>query len=336
MKYGIVTVFPPAQAALDNLRLAEDAGFDYLWVTDSHVLWNECYSLLGWLAGMSRSDTMRFGTMVTNPVSRDPITVASAFATLNQITGGRVECGLGRGDSVVRVLNRRPGTVAATEAAAILIRELAGGRTAQVDESDVRLPWVEPNRFPVYLAAYGPRMLEVAGGSGDGVIIECADPTFISWALDHFRRSAHQAGRDPSQLSVIVSTATYISSDKAAARNKVRSLGALVGNHIAEVMRNSGPDVFPPEIRGMIERRGEYNYHQHAVSGAAHADYVTDDVVDRLCIVGSSDECAQKLRELEALGVTHVNFYAQVDDFDAQMRTYGREVLPVMRAGAAR
>jgi len=336
MKYGIVTVFPPVEAALDNLRLAEDAGFDYMWVTDSHVIWNECYSLLGWLAGVSRSDTMRFGTMVTNPVTRDPIVLASAFATLNQITGGRVECGLGRGDSVVRVLNRRPGTVAATEAAANLIRTLARGEAAALDGSDVRLPWVKPNRFPVYIAAYGPRMLEVAGRSGDGLIIECADPTFISWALDHFRRSAREAGRDPSELSVIVSTATYVSDDKAAARDKVRALGALVGNHIAEVMRNSGPDVFPPEIKLMIERRGEYDYHQHVMSGAAHAEYVADDVVDRLCIVGSAEECAERLRGLEALGVTHVNFYAQVDDFDAQMRTYGRDILPGMRVSAAR
>lgn len=335
MKYGIVTVFPPVQSALANLRLAEDAGFDYIWVTDSHVIWNECFSTLGWLAGMSRSDAMRFGTMVTNPVSRDPITVASAFATLNQITGGRVECGLGRGDSVVRVLNRRPGTVAATEAAARLIRTLARGEVAQVDGSDVRLPWVEPNQFPVYVAAYGPKMLEVAGRTGDGVIIECADPVFLTWALGHFRRGARDAGRDPSQLRVIISTASYISDDKAAARDKVRSLGAIVGNHIAEVLRNSAPDVFPPEIKGMIERRGEYDYHQHVVSGASHADYVKDEVVDRLCIVGSADECAERLRGLEALGVTHVNFYAQIDDFDAQMRLYGREILPALRMNAA-
>jgi probable F420-dependent oxidoreductase len=336
MKFGIVTVFPPVENALANLRLAEEAGFDQLWVTDSHVIWNECYSLLGWLVGQSRSDGMRFGTMVTNPVTRDPIVIASAFATLNQITGGRVECGLGRGDSVVRVLNRRPGTVSATEAAANLIRALASGDATTVDGAEVRLDWVTPNRLPVYVAAYGPRMLEVAGRSGDGVIIECADPVFINWALDHFRRSALEAGRDPKRLSVVVSTATYVSQDKAAARNKVRALGALVGNHIAEVIRNVGPEAFPPEIKAIVERRVEYDYHQHVVSGASHANYVSDDVVDRLCIVGTADECAERLRGLEALGVTHVNFYGQVDDFEEQMRTYGRDILPAMRMSAAR
>jgi 5,10-methylenetetrahydromethanopterin reductase len=97
MKFGIVSLFPPARSALDKMRLAERLGFDTFWVCDSHVIWNECYSLLGWLIGQSRDDRIQFGTMVTNPVSRDPIVVASAFATLQDLTDGRMLCGIGRG-----------------------------------------------------------------------------------------------------------------------------------------------------------------------------------------------------------------------------------------------
>lgn len=336
MKFGIVSVFPPAQSALGLMRLAEDAGFDYFWVCDSHVIWNETYSLLGWLTGMSRDPEMRFGTMVTNPVSRDPIVVASAFATLNQVTGGRVECGIGRGDSVVRVLNRRPANVAATEQAADLIRRLGSGEAATVDGAEVRLEWARSGPLKVYVAAYGPRMLRVAGHVGDGVVIECADPHFISWALEHVRAGAREAGRDPDALKVVVSTATYMSADRAKGRQKVRALGAVVGNHIAEVLRNGGPGSMPAEIAAMVAKRGEYDYHQHVVEGAEHASYVPDEWIDRLCIVGSPDECAARLRGLEALGVTHVNFYAQVEDFDAQMRAYGREVLPGLRSPSPR
>ncbi len=334
MKFGIISVFPPAQSALGLLRLAEDEEFDHLWVCDSHVIWNECYSLLGWLAGMSRKPSMRFGTMVTNPVSRDPIVVASAFATLNQITGGRVECGLGRGDSVVRVLNRRPANVAATEQAAELIRRLGSGEPATVDGSEARIEWAA-GRLPVYVAAYGPRMLQVAGRAGDGVIIECADEHFITWALENVRRGAREAGRDPASLSVVVSTSTYISDDKAKARDKVRTLGAVVGNHIAEVMRNSGPESMPPEMAAIVAQRSEYDYHKHVVQGAEHASYISDEVFARLCIVGAATECVEKLRRLEAIGVTHVNFYAQTDDFEEHMRTYGREILPRLRMGSA-
>lgn len=277
---------------------------------------------------------MRFGTMVTNPVSRDPIVIASAFATLNQVTGGRVECGIGRGDSVVRVLHRRPATVAATEDAVTLIRALGGGEPAEIDGSEVRLDWVRSGPLPVYVAAYGPRMMEVAGRAGDGVILECADPYFIRWALAHVRRGAEQAGRDPDRIKVVVSTATYVSKDRAYARDKVRALGAVVGNHIAEVLQNNGPDSLPPELALMVEKRSEYDYQQHVVAGASHADYVADEVIDRLCIVGSEEECVERLRGLEGLGVTHVNFYAQVDDFAEQMRIYGRNILPRLRSAA--
>ena len=332
LSFGIISVFPPAASALHWLRLAEEQDFDYFWVCDSHVIWNECYSLLGWLVGNSGSPTMRFGTMVTNPVSRDPVVLASAFATLNDVTGGRVECGIGRGDSAVRVLNRRPATVASTEAAAALIRALGSGDPAEVDGSEVRFEWAPSAALPVYVAAYGPRMLEMAGRVGDGVIIECADPFFIGWALEHVRRGARQAGRDPSRLKVVASTATYVSEDRALARDKVRALGAVVGNHVAEVLRNSGPASMPAELASMIASRGEYNYHQHVVAGASHADYVADEFIDRLCIVGTADECVGRARALEALGVTHLNFYAQVEDFDAQMRLYGREILPRLRS----
>lgn len=171
MKFGIVSVFPPPGDALEKLRLIERLGFDTFWVTDSHVIWNECFSLLGWLVGQSTSDRTEFGTMVTNPVSRDPIVVASAFATLQEVSGGRMLCGIGRGDSVVRVLKRRPATVAATEHAATVIKTLGSGEPMEIDERGVQLGWAPRRPLPVYVAAYGPRMLQVAGRVGDGVII---------------------------------------------------------------------------------------------------------------------------------------------------------------------
>jgi alkanesulfonate monooxygenase SsuD/methylene tetrahydromethanopterin reductase-like flavin-dependent oxidoreductase (luciferase family) len=134
---------------------------------------------------------------------------------------------------------------------------------------------------------------------------------------------------------VVISTSTYVSNDKTTARDKVRSFGAVVGNHIAEVLRNAGQDSLPRELAVIVDDRSAYDYREHVVPGASHADYIGDDVIDRLCIVGSTEECAERLHGLEALGVTHVNFYAQVDDFDAQMRTYGREIIPGLRTPAS-
>lgn len=332
LKFGIVNIFPPARSALARLKLAERLDFDTFWICDSHVIWNECYSLMGWLVAQSHEAGLQFGTMVTNPISRDPIVVASAFATLQELSGGRMLCGIGRGDSAVRVLKRRPATVAATELATTVIRDLASGARIQVEGVDVQLEWASRARVPVYVAAYGPKMLRVAGRSGDGVIIECADPHYIAWCLDHVRAGAVEAGRDPTELAVICSTETFVSNDLEFAREQVRPLGSVVGNHVAEVLRNSGPDSMPPELAAFIADRPQYDYLQHAHKGAEHSKYVPDDIIDRLCLIGTVENCINRLKELSKLGVTHVNFYAQTDDYDTQMEIYAQQVIPQFRA----
>jgi probable F420-dependent oxidoreductase len=332
LKFGIVNVFPPARSALERLRLAERLGFDTFWICDSHVIWNECFSLMGWLLAQSHQERLELGTMVTNPISRDPIVVASSFATLQDLSGGRMLCGIGRGDSAVRVLKRRPATVAATELATTIIRGLASGEPIQVDGVDVQLEWASRSRLPVYVAAYGPKMLRVAGRVGDGVIIECADPHYIAWCLDHVRQGAIEAGRDPAQLSVICSTSTYVSNDLRRAREQVRPLGSVVGNHVAEVLGNNGPESMPPELAAFVAHRPQYDYLQHVHKGAEHSKYVPDEIIDRLCLIGSAENCVTRLRELSKLGVTHVNFYAQTDDYDDQMEIYAQKVIPQFRA----
>ncbi len=332
MKFGIINIFPPAHAALDNMRLAERLDFDTFWVTDSHVIWNECYSTLGWLVGQRRSDRLQLGTMVTNPVSRDPLVVASALATLQELSGGRMMCGIGRGDSSVRVLKRPPGSVKAFDAAASMIRTLTHGGPVEIEGVTAQLEWVTSPGVPLYVAAYGPRMLELAGRIGDGVIIECADPHYITWALERVHRGARAAGKDHKDLKVISTTATFVADDLAVARNQVRSFGAMVGNHVAEVLRNNGQGSLPPELEAIIADRPEYDYLQHIKSDTHHSRYVADDVIDRLCIVGPPERCADRIRTLADLGVTHVNFYAQTDNYGAQMEIYGREIIPELRS----
>jgi probable F420-dependent oxidoreductase len=333
VEFGIVNIFPPPRSAVERLRLAEQHGFDRLWIPDSHVIWSECFTQLGWLGALARPGTLRFGTMVTNPATRDPIVIASALATLQQLSGGRILCGLGRGDSAVRVLKRRPATVAALERAVGVIRSLTRGESVEVDGDPVRLPWASAETaVPVFVAAYGPRMLALAGRVADGLILECADVHYVTWALERVRESAVEAGRDLADFEVILSTATFVSADRAAAREQVRPQGAVVGNHVAEVMRNVGPASLPAELERFVGGRSGYDYEQHARLDAAQADYVSDEMVDRLCIVGDAADCVRKILELAALGVTSVNFYAQTDDFDAQMATYAGDVIPHVAA----
>src|SRR5436190_22679343 len=133
------------------MRAAEDAGFDQFWLFDSHLIWQDCYSKLGWLIGLSRSETMEFGTLVTNPVSRDPTVTASAFATLAEITGNRLICGIGRGDSVVRVMKRKPAKLADLEHAVKVVRTLLSGKTMELEGVEVQMEWANAE-VPVYIA----------------------------------------------------------------------------------------------------------------------------------------------------------------------------------------
>jgi alkanesulfonate monooxygenase SsuD/methylene tetrahydromethanopterin reductase-like flavin-dependent oxidoreductase (luciferase family) len=131
---------------------------------------------------------------------------------------------------------------------------------------------------------------------------------------------------------VISSTATYVGDDIELARQQVRPFGAVVGNHIAEVLRNTGANSLPAELEAIVKNRPDYDYYQHVHTGTAQADYVPDEILDRLCIVGSPAQCRERLQQLQDVGVTHVNFYGQTANYEQQMRLYADQIIPGFRA----
>src|ERR1700756_5243417 len=126
MKFGI-TIKPDmaVERIVALTRQAEASEFQYGWVFDSHVLWLEPYPLLTLMAANTKN--MRLGTCVTNPAVRDMTVTASLFATLNLISGGRMELGIGRGDSSRRVLGKKPVTWAQLKDSVKTFRELTSG-----------------------------------------------------------------------------------------------------------------------------------------------------------------------------------------------------------------
>src|SRR5499425_154284 len=149
-------------------RQAEKAGFEYGWIFDSHVLWMEPYPLLTLMATNTRR--MRLGTCVTNPAVRDMTITASLFATLNLISDGRMELGIGRGDSSRRVMGKKPVTWSQLEAAVKEFRDLTAGKEVQHDGQSRRRTWAkDPPR--VWIAGYGPKVLYMAGRVADGIIL---------------------------------------------------------------------------------------------------------------------------------------------------------------------
>jgi probable F420-dependent oxidoreductase len=335
LSFGVTVLpDPPHTRLLELIQLAEANGFDYGWTYDSHVLWQEGMVLLTLMA--SATERLKVGHCVTNPGTREPTVVASAYATLQDVTGGRIVCGIGRGDSARRVIGQKPVRMAEFEAALTMMRDLMnGGRTAW-NGTEIELGWAHGlPKIPIYVAAYGPRALGVAGRVGDGVIIQLADPVIVRWIMDQARSAAADAGRDPASLEFIVSAPSHVSEDLADARDQVRWFPAMVSNHVLDIIRAHGEDAdLPGELTEYVQARTSYDYSEHSRVGARHGEWVTDEICDRFCVIGSSGQVTEKLRELESLGVSQWNIYLMTHGQEQTLESYGREIIPRLRASS--
>ena len=307
-------------------RQAESAGFAYGWIFDSHILWQEPYPLLTLMASNTRK--MRFGTCVTNPVVRDPTVTASLLATLNQISGGRMDVGIGRGDSSRRVMGKKPTTLENLEEAVRIIRELNAGKEIVYEEHSIQMSWANAGIPPVWVAAYGPKALRCAGRIGDGVVLQFADPDLIKWCLGFVKQGAEEAGRDFSKIRVMSAAPVWVSEDRTVARDRVRWFPAMVSNHVVDLVSRYKPEELPSELTAFIKDRRGYNYLHHAVVGSSNSEFVSDEVVDRFAIVGAVPEHIRKLRELQSVGVTQFNIYLMCGEEKQHLEIYGREIIP--------
>ncbi len=334
MDVGIVLqTDPPASRVVELARQAEQRGFSHVWTFDSHLLWEEPFVIYSQILAATRKVTV--GPMVTNPATRDWTVTASLFATLNEMFGNRTVCGIGRGDSAVRVTNGQPTTLATLREAIHVIRELANGRDVAYKGSTVRFPWGGTSRLEVWVAAYGPKALALAGEVGDGYILQLADPDIAAWTIKAVREAAEQAGRDPAAIKVCVAAPAYVGDDRAHMRDQCRWFGGMVGNHVADLVarygaggRDGGGSPVPAALTDYIAGRQGYNYNEHGKAGNPHTAFVPDEIVERFCLLGPPDEHVARLQELRALGVDQFAVYLQHDAKDHTLAAYGDHVIP--------
>ena len=333
LSFGVTVLpDPPYTRFLELIELAEAQGFDYGWTYDSHVLWHESTPLL--TLALDRTTRMKLGHFVTNPGTRDQTVLASMYATLHVISGGRMVMGIGRGDSAVRVIGREPMKVAEFEASCLMIKNFMNGRPVTWNDKELKLEWAlkEPE-IPLYVAGYGPKALAVAGRVGDGVIIQLADPVIIEWIMATAREAAEKAGRDPAALECIVGAPSKVTDDIAQSRDEVRWFPAMVSNHVMDLIERYGWDSnIPSELTDFVKVRKFYDYKDHSRVGAKHGEFVTDEICDRFCVIGSAEACSTKLRELEAVGVGQFNIYLMTEGQEDVLHAYGREIIPQFAA----
>jgi probable F420-dependent oxidoreductase len=321
---------PAASRVVELIRKAEDLGFSYAWTFDSHILWQEPYVIYSQM--LSATERIMVGPFVTNPVSRDPSVTASTFATLNDMFGNRTICGIGRGDSVVRVLGRKPTTLKQLEEAMHVIKGLAEGRAVDFSGVEVKIPWVKDGKLDVWMAGYGPKALSLTGRKADGFILQLADPVIVEWTMRHVHDAASEAGRDPKGVKICVAAPAYVGENLAHQREQCRWFGGMVGNHVADLVARYGEDSeVPHALTDSIKAREGYDYSHHGRADYRSHDFVPDDIVDRFCVLGTVEDHVKKLNELKDLGVDQFNVYLMHDAMDETLDAYGDEIMPALR-----
>jgi alkanesulfonate monooxygenase SsuD/methylene tetrahydromethanopterin reductase-like flavin-dependent oxidoreductase (luciferase family) len=221
--------------------------------------------------------------------------------------------------------------VAEFEARCKMIKELMNGRPVEWNEKELKLEWVreELPDIPMWIAGYGPKALAVAGRVADGVIIQLADPQIIQWIMDTARKAAEEVGRDPSELKCIVGAPSMITDDIADARNQVRWFPAMVSNHVMDLIERYGFDSEIPEaLTEFVKARKFYDYKDHSRVGAAHGEFVTDEIADRFTVIGNKEQVVAKLKELESVGVDQFNIYLMTEGQEQTLETYGKDIIP--------
>jgi probable F420-dependent oxidoreductase len=340
MDFGVVLQNdPPAWRVVEIAKQAENYGFTHVWTFDSHLLWQEPFVIFSQI--LSATHRIKVGPMVTNPATRDWTVTASLFATLNDMFGNRTVCGIGRGDSAVRVINGKPVTLATLRESIGVIRGLANGEEVDYKGNQVRFPWGAASRLPIWVAAYGPMALALTGEIADGFILQVADPEIVAWSIQAVRTAAEAAGRDPASVTICVAAPAYVTDGTAESlqhgRDQCRWFGGMVGNHVADIVARYGADgaAVPKALSDYIAGRQGYDYNAHGKAGAEHTDFVPDEIIDRFALIGPVEHQLERLEQMRAMGVDQFALYLQHDAKDTTLTAYGERVIPTVNVRVA-
>ncbi len=333
----------------EHARFAEEKGFDRFWVIDSPINWREMAPYLT-LAVMNTKNTI-IGACCTNPVTRNITVTASLHATLQELSGGRMVLGIGKGDSAVRRVGERPAKLKELKKSAPLMQKLASGEEVDYvpenpsdetwyqqgtdDDVTLKLDWAPQQKMPLYIAGYGPKVLEWSGENADGIFMQIAEPTTVAWAIENLKKGADKADRDVREIEIVLCVPSIITDDHAAACEAVRGFPAFVSNHVTDMLRYYDAADLPERLVASVEGKGTYDYSHHTESSAEHAAVISDELTDAYTVIGTAERCAEKLNELKEIGATQLCIYFFGID-EAPMyetiETYAREIIPVVNA----
>lgn len=338
MKYG-VTLLPTSYADFRrHVRLAESVGFDYIGVADSQSLFRELFVSL--TVAALETERVHIGPSVTNPLTRHPAVMASAIASLDELSGGRAFLGIGTGDSAILNLGLRPARLRALRDYVGAVRTMLAGATAEYLGRETHVRWSD-HAPPIMLSAEGPRTLRMAGAIADRVLIHTGlTPDILADTIAHIRNGAADAGKSDSGNAdafpeVWAFAKCNIADDHNAAIDEIKMALAASAHHAFRFTLD-GKHI-PEHLREAMQAiQGEYVPAEHEQVGdtrnAAISDElgVTDYLADRFAVAGAPDECRAKTAQIAAAGVDVLQITAISHDPGAIIQRFGEEVIARM------
>jgi len=343
---------------LDYVDLAEELGYSHLWVADSQMLWSDCYAAMALAA--ARTTRMKIGTGVAVAGTRPAAVTAAAHATINRIAPGRVFCGIGSGNTAMRLMGHKPLRLAEFEDHLATLRRLMDGEEAEVTFRGATVPVrhlmpdagfvaFEP-RMPMYVSAFGPKAMAVAGRHGDGLVVSVPpQPSAVAAVRGRFLEAAAEAGRTVDPASILLATlTTMVVLDEGEARDSARvkeqaGAFAIAGLHYAyEQSRQYGrrPNpVYAPiwdEYVAWVESVPEERRHQRIHAGhncwvvPEEERFVVPELIEATCLIGTPTELAARLRTLEEAGLTQVMLLPPLAVKEQVLRDVAERVMPLL------
>jgi len=331
---------PEIGTVVAQAERAERLGWDGITFTDSQNLVGDPFVAVALAA--AAVDRVHFATGVTNAYTRHPAALANVAATVQETSGGRFVLGIGRGDTALFHLGRKPMPVDAFVAAVTDVQHYLANDTIDCDGRPSRLQWLDRCRqpkVPLDIAVSGPRMIEFAARIAERVTLAVgADPDRVAWAMDLARKAAADAGRDPSEISFGAYVNVGCHPDLEVARALIGGSVAAFA-HFSSMPGSTGAGLAAADRQVVAEVGRRYDSNQHLSNAAPHTAALEPGFVDRFAIVGPPDVCAQRLRALAALGlgrfvITGAAFRSDREHARTAAELITRELLPALRTGS--
>lgn len=321
-----ISVFPnelrqSVQAVAAMVRLAEQAGFSEAWIGDSQGIWKDPYVCLG--ACALQTTRIKLGIGVTNVRTRHLAVTARAMATVDELSGGRGLLGIGAGDTAFLHLDWKPATVATCREAVHALRSLLAGDTATWQGWTIEpLQNLACGPVPIYLAASGPRMLELAGEVADGCIASAGlTPEYLCYVQHHW--GVGEKRRQTGRCEFVLQTGGAIADDDAQAAREASTI-------VARKMLQPVPrEVTKFDAQASGEMKHRYRYQEHLSAGAAHGPDLPPEVVRDYVLAGTPATVRQQIAALETLGITKLMIVPVGLDTCRLIEGFAQEIIPM-------